>query len=228
MADTFFIIDIALRARCFSRSMRPRYVTMGDQQVLLSSSPLNIASSYLRSREFILDALATVPLELVGAAAGWSWMSSLRLNRILRVYRIRSWWSHVMDWLELKGLLERAPFRRMWALFMTMALASHWMACVFYLTAYERAVSGEAETWCSIDGLWEVLPSNASTGLAATAGSGGLWSVRMQEPTHIQYLRAIYWAVITMVTVRALGYTLPVATNSWVYPALHAPPLPNG
>ena len=93
----------------------------------------------------------------------------LRSNRLLRLLRFSHLWSVVNKYWWEHHYYGSVHQRRMWALFFTMAVASHFAGLFFYLIALETALDpkiGEMElipgfgttTWAESDGLWTIQP----------------------------------------------------------------------
>jgi hypothetical protein len=84
-------------------------------------------------------------------------------------------------------------FQRIVELLMLLFLAAHLMACFFYLAA--RTAHNKTETWAFEEGLWRI--SNSTT--LGDVSSHNVYD--LVRPLSYCYLRSLYWAVITMVTV---------------------------
>ena len=161
----------------------------------------------------VLSWASSLPIEIVSGLAGGP-VAPLRLNRLLRIFLVDSYEHTITEALKTCGVESNAMVRRAPKLFVAMFLSSHWVGCLFHLLALAESKAGEEHTWASVDGLWEVTAANIRPMLSSSSAShnnyttsnhtGGVGAqsatqVTMHSTLHEQYIRALYWAVITMV-----------------------------
>jgi hypothetical protein len=163
LIDLFFILDIYFN-----------FFTSYNHQGIEFTDPQKIKRHYLRTF-FPIDVIANFPFELIVlfigelSAMNVSIVLILRLFRLLRVvrlFKIFHQWSE-KSWTN-SGILRIQKF------LIIILLIIHWVACIWYLTAYVSK-----------------FPLNS-------------WAVRAgieSADSFTQYLRSLYWAIVTMTTV---------------------------
>jgi hypothetical protein len=131
-ADIVFLVDIVLSFIYPALRFDGKVWTKVDQR-----SGIKGGMQYLCSPSaFLIDFVSMIPLELIGLALSGQHVWLLRSNRLLRLLRFshlwrvvnKYWWEH-----HYYGSIHQ---RRMWALFFTMAVASHFAGLFFYLVSY--------------------------------------------------------------------------------------------
>ena len=182
------------------------------------------------SRDGIVDTVAAAPLiwvVLIMNATGSAGLSEqvnfslFLMNHLLRIIHIKRFGALFEFYCQRSKHLNHVGVQRMWVLFFLMALVAHWMGCLFYYVSRRWAgqctegsfsnkdileddegheISLESffvNTWGEVDGLWKVQYDDVYAYNATHAGVG---RVVMLKPLSYRYLRALYWAMITMVT----------------------------
>ncbi|KAJ8602071.1 hypothetical protein CTAYLR_001604 [Chrysophaeum taylorii] len=146
------------------------------------------AAGRLDARRVAFDVSSIVPLEVV--ALGGKGVILWKFNRLLRLAYAPRYFYSVFMVLEDKAKFEVGPLR-MWVLFVSMAVAAHWAACLFYLAGRvdarphrHWARQRSDTTWGQEDGLWRVSDGN----------------VEFLVSVPHRYCRAYYWALVTMIT----------------------------
>ena len=142
-----------------------------------------------------LEGVVIFPYSLLGGSDA-SVQTYLRIPRLLTVARIPLSTQVVFDFLEAKGLVVLSGIKRLIKLWFVFLWFAHMMSCGFFMIAMALNVRGHAN-WAANDGLLQV---NATLDEAFIVERGHA------------YVRTLYWAIITMVTV-GLGDITPENTS---------------
>jgi hypothetical protein len=147
--------------------------------------------------------LSTFPLEIVGYLTGYPYYLWFRFNRYFRLFYALSYWSNLTKSIECCGVHIRSGWMRVALSCIFQASFSHIAACAYYLLAiYTMQYEKQASTWLSHD-------NNAIL--------EGDKLVFLQTQDHI-YLRALYWAVQTLVPLSPSH--LPILSHSFSFTSL--------
>lgn len=136
------------------------------------------------------------------------------MPRLLLVLRIPKLVALIQLELEEREFLFSSGFQRVIKLYGAFAIAAHYFGCIFFWTAAQKASAGDPENWATHDGL--LLPSSLTL---SSSSSLPEHSSDQQPSVAMQYARAMYWSIITMVTV---GYFLPTACSLFIMCAFAA------
>jgi len=167
--DILFWVDMAIR-------FRTTYVSSIEEGNELITDPKLIAKRYYR-KGFVLDLVATVPIELFAAFLGMRSLEvhALRLNRLLRFTRIFT--LHT-------AIFSLSRFKRLCCFFSFFLVFAHWVGCSWWALGNSKDNIDNPKGYAP----WmDRLPH------------GGL--SLMQEPLAAQYFGCFYWAVTTLMKV---------------------------
>ena len=121
--DSFFIVDLYLRSRCFATI----------EQVSLAKDEEAIASSY-SSNGRVLDIVSCLPLEVLVFLLGpdrtlLQRLYFLRIGHFLRARRLLDYLSRVDSYLTFWGIQISAATVLLFKMFFFYATTNHWLAC---------------------------------------------------------------------------------------------------
>jgi hypothetical protein len=173
IVDVFFAVDFYLR--CFHMSISE---TESGEEIIDWSS---IFSYQRNSVEFYIDMLALVPLEIIMHFPSWSHQNNpsytfwLRLNKLLLSWRVPRLWADVKRWIEQHLMLNQG-YVRIAGLGFAFLYATHILGCLFFFVSKNEPNEATSKTWVAVAGLEE-------------------------KPISYQYIRSIYWALVTCATI---------------------------
>ncbi|GBG27111.1 Cyclic nucleotide-gated cation channel [Hondaea fermentalgiana] len=216
-ADLLLILDLLMQRYIFRSKFDPRLssIVMPEAELVLSSTHERQREERMTSHEqyrkkvsnwifLVTSIICAMPLDYIVYAANPDANKdialALRLIKFLRLLHVEEQSNVIFLMLERRRLIVNAGMRRMILLWAVFFFFAHWFACGFFAVAFSAVRQEPHQSWAQADGL---LHYNATT-----------LSVDLDEPTIHAYVRSIYWAIITMVTV-GLGDVVP-ASNSGV------------
>jgi hypothetical protein len=148
--------------------------------------------------KFLFELFSVFPLEVIGYLLGFSAYPWLRFNRLLRLAFALSYWSNIITSLELCGVHIKNGWGRIALSCLFQALFSHVVACAYYALAVYVMTKSENKTVPT----WLVIDNNAKLDEDNRL-------VYLQTKDHI-YMRALYWAVQTLVAEPPTLLSLPL------------------
>nr|XP_033199021.1 uncharacterized protein LOC117161529 isoform X5 [Bombus vancouverensis nearcticus] len=122
--DLVFFLDVAVQ-------FRTGYLEQG----LMVYNSKKLAGHYLKSKSFILDLLALVPLDLLQVNLGSNPM--LRFPRFLKIYRVYNYYYMVES---------RTVYPNLWRvlnLIHILLILAHWFGCFYYLLSEAEGFQGD-------------------------------------------------------------------------------------
>jgi hypothetical protein len=146
---------------------------------------------------FLGELMVFIPFDLLAGASGYKGFQFLRLTRLLEFMRIPEHVEEIFTVLEDHEISLSAALKRTIKLALYYIISTHFAGCVFFATSYNEALLGR-EGWAFQDSLITIqeVECNNSNCSAPT-----VLVVQNIADRSTQYLRSLYWAVITMVTV---------------------------
>ncbi|XP_043524475.1 cyclic nucleotide-gated channel cone photoreceptor subunit alpha-like isoform X2 [Frieseomelitta varia] len=122
--DLVFFLDVAVQ-------FRTGYLEQG----LMVYNSKKLAGHYLKSKSFVLDLLALLPLDLLQVNLGSNPM--LRFPRFLKIYRVYNYYYMVES---------RTVYPNLWRvlnLIHILLILAHWFGCFYYLLSEAEGFQGE-------------------------------------------------------------------------------------
>lgn len=122
--DAVFCLDVAVQ-------FRTGYLEQG----LMVYNSKKLAGHYLKSKSFILDLLALLPLDLLQVNLGSNPM--LRFPRFLKIYRVYNYYYMVES---------RTVYPNLWRvlnLIHILLILAHWFGCFYYLLSEAESFQGD-------------------------------------------------------------------------------------
>ncbi|XP_011630881.1 uncharacterized protein LOC105422974 isoform X7 [Pogonomyrmex barbatus] len=122
--DAVFVLDVAVQ-------FRTGYLEQG----LMVYNNWKLAGHYLKSKSFILDLLALLPLDLLQMNLGTNPM--LRFPRFLKIYRVYNYYYMVES---------RTVYPNLWRvlnLIHILLILAHWFGCFYYLLSETEGFQGD-------------------------------------------------------------------------------------
>ncbi|CAL1683327.1 unnamed protein product [Lasius platythorax] len=122
--DVVFFLDVAVQ-------FRTGYLEQG----LMVYNSKKLAGHYLKSKSFILDLLALLPLDLLQVNLGSNPM--LRFPRFLKIYRVYNYYYMVES---------RTVYPNLWRvlnLIHILLILAHWFGCFYYLLSEAESFAGD-------------------------------------------------------------------------------------
>lgn len=153
--------------------------------------PKKLWLNYRKSFKFRIDVLSIFPTDILYLALGVG-AALLRVNRVLRIYRMREFF----DILETRTSFPNLV--RIIHLLVYVMLIIHWNACIYY--AISRWLGLGSDSWVYPNEMvnFALLPSD-----------------HIYQSTLHEYVVTLYWSVLTLTTI---GDTEPpVQTVSFIY-----------
>ena len=135
LADVFFLIDIILRVVFPTLRFHGKVWAKVQQKKGLKGRVQYLCSPYA----FGVDILSVLPTELLGIGQTGQHLWLLRVNKLFRILRFSHLWKLVSKYRWEQRYNRSVHHRRMWTLFFTMAVSSHFAGLFFYLLALEIA-----------------------------------------------------------------------------------------
>eukprot|EP00002_Diphylleia_rotans_P023918 TRINITY_DN4714_c0_g1_i4.p1 TRINITY_DN4714_c0_g1~~TRINITY_DN4714_c0_g1_i4.p1 ORF type:complete len:1498 (-),score=299.51 TRINITY_DN4714_c0_g1_i4:714-5207(-) len=118
---------------------------------------------------FPWDVMSVLPYDIIAAIVGRVYLPYLRIPRIFKVVRL---YQYAEKWeMEWKAL---GSYFRIWLLFFTLMMTSHWIACLWWTIGYRGGV--DSASWVN----------------AANIG---------KDDTYTQYLHSLYWSIVVLTTI---------------------------
>ncbi|KAJ3369710.1 Kinesin-like protein kif27 [Allomyces arbusculus] len=212
-AWAILIIDIVL-------GFRTAFINYDGQVV---AHPRAMAVNYLRSR-FILDVVANFPIEVFAPTLYAHGYRSLRLNRVLSLYKAMAWIRH--EEMKLTGSLLVQAYKFLLMVIMVI----HYYACIWWIIGLPPATSASISSAPEPDVVapprsafllsWLPLPRGASSPSTTTSSTTTTttttmtWSMydpnrhnsvdlhahELDDHTSIKYVYSAYW-VLNILTV---------------------------
>jgi len=143
---------------------------------------------------FVADAVSAFPISIVAFTAGLNNPAKLHFAKFLRILRVVEQASLIFMILERRRAMVNAGYRRTIYLWTIFFFCVHWVACGFFAVGLSQ-IEGSKASWLEAD---EVM-STAEVGRAQFTSGMDISGA---------YIRSIYWAIVTMVTV-GLGDITP-------------------
>ncbi|XP_029666285.1 uncharacterized protein LOC115237417 [Formica exsecta] len=122
--DVVFFLDVAVQ-------FRTGYLEQG----LMVYNSRKLAGHYIKSKSFILDLLALIPLDLLQVNLGSNPM--LRFPRFLKIYRVYNYYYMVES---------RTVYPNLWRvlnLIHILLILAHWFGCFYYLLSEAESFQGD-------------------------------------------------------------------------------------
>ncbi|XP_020299216.1 uncharacterized protein LOC109863364 isoform X2 [Pseudomyrmex gracilis] len=122
--DVVFILDVVVQ-------IRTGYLEQG----LMVYNSMKLAGHYLKSKSFVLDLLALLPLDLLQMNLGSNPM--LRFPRFLKIYRVYNYYYMVES---------RTVYPNLWRvlnLIHILLILAHWFGCFYYLLSEAESFQGD-------------------------------------------------------------------------------------
>ncbi|XP_076748849.1 uncharacterized protein LOC143422238 isoform X3 [Xylocopa sonorina] len=122
--DLVFFLDVAVQ-------FRTGYLEQG----LMVYNSKKLAGHYLKSKSFVLDLLALLPLDLLQVNLGSNPM--LRFPRFLKIYRVYNYYYMVES---------RTVYPNLWRVFNLihiLLILAHWFGCFYYLLSEAEGFQGD-------------------------------------------------------------------------------------
>ncbi|KAG1688680.1 hypothetical protein DVH05_003117 [Phytophthora capsici] len=168
LMEMCFIVDISIRSRL-------GFYEYGNKMM----NPERIRRRYLRSRTFVLDLVALLPLYMVN----WSvpthqrW-DLLNVNKLLRLFKVPTQ-LHALETRYLKRTTEL----RLWKLLYYTFMLSHVLACIWFNFASKVAIPNFSSS------------DNPETKKTAFGENHWLPSEHLEHgPAILQYMASLYWS----------------------------------
>lgn len=209
-ADLLVLCDMLLRRLLFHTSFNPRLSSIVMPEVALTEACVNEQKRENRltyqekrrrrvSRRILLvtDFVCVFPVDYIAFACGMADPTPLRIIKMLRMIRVMEQVNIIFLMLERRRLIVNAGLRRMIVLWSVFFFFGHWFSCGFYALGRYTTTG---DSWAVTDGLIAYDEDTGAYGPAA-----GTTTARA-------YIRTIYWAMITMVTV-GLGDVVPAKAS---------------
>ncbi|KNE70665.1 hypothetical protein AMAG_15421 [Allomyces macrogynus ATCC 38327] len=212
-AWAILIIDIVL-------GFRTAFINYDGQVV---AQPRAMAVNYLRSR-FLLDVVANFPIEVFAPTLYAHGYRSLRLNRVLSLYKAMAWIRH--EEMKLTGSLLVQAYKFLLMVIMVI----HYYACIWWIIGLPPTTSASvssspepdvvAQTRSAFSLSWLPLsrlassPSTTTSSTTTTTTTTMTWSMydpnrhnsvdlhahELDDHTSIKYVYSAYW-VLNILTV---------------------------
>jgi CRP-like cAMP-binding protein len=200
LADLFFWVDIVVR-------MKFMYAH----------------SSHYMGSALLIDVVSLLPIDVVMGLSGTNHLEYFRLNRLLKALKIGAYFTGIEEWFEAKDVMTSSAVRRMIRLYITFAFLTHFHGCAWFVVSALDAEKGLV-SWALLDNV--LLLENEDECCVQCAGVmdedvcyASCIPCKLGMPVGVthwtQYLRAWYWAVITMVTT-GFGDIVPNSFNETV------------
>jgi hypothetical protein len=200
--DAFLMLNVYMNMQHFS--------SMARNGAILTERK-DFRHAYITSSTFVMDLLATVPVDLISHLMGEDdarVLYLLRVAKLLYISRIPTLIQRFVDVLEEQQIDLNSGIVNLFRMFIFIVLCCHVLACVFYYSASLKFVDDDP-SWVMNDPLswgpenagfvdsieaWGYVTHN-TTGKRSMVGNPGLGDISSR------YVRAFYWSTYTITTV---------------------------
>ena len=134
----------------------------------------------------VFEILCLFPFELVAYSLSYDHCALLRLTKLLRVLKIAHYWNDFSELLRIKNIIISPSGLRALLFICVHIVVAHVAACMYFRLAVKELRRGNEKNWLIHDGD---AYFNTTTG-----------DVLFTKTKDILYLRAVYFAVQTLVT----------------------------
>ena len=189
------IFGILYRQEAYKPMALGKDSVLGPDQSFIQATKSRSQVSFFQT---VLGIISVFPFEIIAAFVSPDSIAIYYLPRLIGLYRMATYIEAVFFILEEREWLRNVGLQRMWIFFVTMGLGGHFCGCLFYAASVNDARQGISSTWGQNDGLWTLSTETKS--------------LIYLEPMDIRYLRSVYWAYVTMVTV-GFGDIVPHTSN---------------
>ena len=164
VGDAFFILEVFFNF----------YLPYEEEGVQVNVHE-DIRKKYLTGW-FTVDVIGAVPLEIPFIGNGATWTVYLRLNKLVRFFRLNFYWGRME-----KNLLEVNPsLIRLGKFLFLFILSAHWVACVWLMTI-KMEEDEAAEKWFGLNdftdpdiwGIWDKYFQALNFAFVTMVGYGG-------------------------------------------------------